>query len=329
MLVFYQTLDGKIRLDARLQDETLWLTQAQLAELFQKDVRTISEHIVNIYEEEELTMLATLRNFRKVQVEGKREVARDVAHYNLDIILAIGYRVRSARGTQFRQWATATLKEYLVKGFVLNDERLKNPGGWDYFDELLERIREIRASEKRFYQKIRDIYITSIDYNAKSKQAKLFFKTVQNKMLFAVTHKTAAELLVERADEAKPNMGLKTWQGSRVRKMDVAIAKNYLNKEELSELDRIVAMFLDYAEDQAKRQQTMSMKNWEERLDAFLQFNNRSVLMNAGEISHEKAEEITHQRFDVFDAARRQAELTVAEAEAMQELEALEKKDKV
>lgn len=249
-ILLHQGDDGEVRIDVRLQDETVWLTQRLMADLYQVSVPTINEHLSNIYTDRELDEGATIRKFRIVQAEGSRQVERLVDHYNLDGILAVGYRVRSPRGAQFRKWATATLKEYLIKGFVLNDVRLKNPGGWDYFDVLLERIRDIRTSEKRFYQKVRDIYATIIDYDAKSNEAQVFFKTVQNKMLWTVTGKTAAELIVERANAAIPNMGLTSWQSNRVRKTDVVTAKNYLNHEELTELNNIVTMFLDFAADQ-------------------------------------------------------------------------------
>jgi hypothetical protein len=324
-ILLYQGEDGEVRLDVRLQDETVWLTQRLLADLYQVSVPTINEHLSNIYTDGELEESATIRKFRIVQVEGGRQVERSVDHFNLDSILAVGYRVRSPRGAQFRKWATATLKEYLAKGFVLNDERLKNPGGWDYFDALLERIRDIRTAEKRFYQKVRDIYATSIDYDAKTAEAQVFFKTVQNKMLWATTGKTAAELIVERANANLPNMGLTSWQRSKVRKTDVVTAKNYLNHDELIELNGIVTMFLDFAEDQARRRQTMTMKQWEERLDAFLNFNDRAVLTHAGGISHEKAEQLVHERFSKFEEQRRYAESLAAEEEYLHELETLEK----
>jgi hypothetical protein len=241
------------------------------------------------------------------------------------VILAIGYRVRSPRGTQFRQWATVHLREYLVKGFVLDDARLKDPGGWDYFDELLERIREIRASEKRFYQKVRDIYATAADYDKSSQTAQLFFKKVQNKMLWAVTGHTAPELIAGRADAALPNMGLTTWQGSRVRKQDVAVAKNYLSRGEIEELDRIVVMYLDYAEDQARRRRVMTMHDWEEKLDAFLQFNEREVLQHAGTLRAEVAERLALERYETFDAARREAGRLAADAEDIAGLERVER----
>lgn len=324
-ILIYQTEDGLTQIQLKAQDGTVWLTQAEIAELLQTSSQNITLHIKSIYEDVELLPVATCKDYLQVRQEGERQVQRALMHYSLDMILAIGYRVRSSRGIQFRRWATTTLKEYLLKGFVLNDERLKNPGGWDYFDVLLERIRDIRTAEKRFYQKVRDIYATSVDYDAKTTEAQVFFKTVQNKMLWASTGKTAAELIVERANANLPNMGLTSWQRSKVRKTDVVTAKNYLNEEELTELNRIVTMFLDFAEDQAKRRQAMTMKQWEERLDAFLSFNDRAVLMHAGSISHEKAEQLVHERFDKFDGQRRSAEALAAEEEYLQELAVLEK----
>ena len=323
--LIYQTEDGLTEVQLKAPDGTVWLTQAEIAELLQTSSQNITLHIKSIYEDGELMAAATCKDYLQVRQEGERQVQRSLMHYNLDMILAVGYRVRSSRGTQFRRWATTALKEYLVKGFVLNDERLKNPGGWDYFDVLLERIRDIRTSEKRFYQKVRDIYATSVDYDAKSNEAQIFFKTVQNKMLWTVTGKTAAELIVERANAAIPNMGLTSWQSHRVRKTDVVTAKNYLNHEELTELNNIVTMFLDFAADQAKRRQAMTMKNWEERLDDFLKFNDRSVLTHAGSISHEKAEQLAHERFSKFDEQCRNVETLAAEEEYLHELEILEK----
>ena len=244
-ILIYQSEDGQTRVDVRLIDETVWLTQKWMAELFQKNVRTISEHIKNIFEEGELQPEATIRKFRIVQNEGNRDVERLIDFYNLDVIISVGYRVRSHRGTQFRIWATQRLKEYLIKGFMMDDERLKNPGRFDYFDELLERIRDIRASERRFYQKITDIYATSIDYDTNSEITRNFFASVQNKMHWAIHGHTAAELIAERADADKPNMGLTAWKGSVVRKGDVGVAKNYLTEQELSDLNLIVNQYLE------------------------------------------------------------------------------------
>ena len=279
-IIFYQTEDGKSRIQVRLQDDTVWLSQRLLAELYQVSTRTISEHIINIYSDHELLPEATIRKFRLVQTEGNRRVERLVDFYNLDMILAIGYRVRSHRGVQFRGWATERLREYIVKGFVLDDERLKGERalGQDYFDELLERIRDIRASEKRFYQKVRDIYTLSIDYDSQADSTQEFFKIVQNKLHWAITGHTAAELISGRADAFKPNMGLTAWKGAKVRQSDVIVAKNYLLADEISQLNRLVSMWLDYAEDQAQRRRPVYMKNWQEKLDLFLQFNQRAIL---------------------------------------------------
>jgi len=254
-LILYQTEDGKTKLEVRLQDETVWLTQKMMADLFQVSVPTINEHIKNIYSEGELEFNATIRKFLIVQKEGEREVSRNVDFYNLEMIVAVGFRVRSQRGTQFRKWATERLNEYLVKGFTMDDERLKEGKniGSDYFDEVLERIRDIRSSEKRFYQKIKDIYKLAVDYDPKAEETLEFFSIVQNKLHFAISGKTAAEIIAERADARKPNMGLTFWKGSKVRRTDVTVAKNYLNEKELDGLNRIVTMYLDYAEEQAKR----------------------------------------------------------------------------
>lgn len=324
-IILYVTDDGKTSIQLRTKDGTAWLTQAEIGKLFQTSKQNISLHIQNILSENELEQKATVKEYLTVQIEGKREVKRSTNSYNLDMILAIGYRVGSTRGTQFRQWATTTLREYLVKGFAMDDARLKDPNGWDYFDELLERIREIRASEKRFYQKVKDIYKLSADYQSNAKETQVFFQTVQNKMLWAVTRKTAAELLVDRADSTLTNMGLTSWKGSRVRKGDVGTAKNYLVHEEISELDRVVTMFIDYAEDQAKMRKTIYMKDWEERVNAFLKFHERPVLNHAGEITHEKAEEIVHKRYEQFDLNRQNLELLEAENEAIEELKQIER----
>lgn len=324
-LIIYTTDDGHVSLQLRVQEGTVWLTQAELAELFQTTPQNITQLIKAIYEDGELLPDATCKDYLQVRLEGIREVQRTLKHYNLDMILAVGYRVRSPRGVQFRQWATGTLREYLVKGFAMDDRRLKEPGGWDYFDELLERIRDIRASEKRFYQKVRDIYATSVDYESRSEAAHLFFKKVQNKMLWAVTGHTAAELISQRADSALPNMGLTAWQGSRVRKQDVTIAKNYLDKEEIDELNRVVTMYLDYAEDQARRRKAMTMAQWEEKLDAFLSFNEREILSHAGSVSAKVAEALALQRYGEFNARRNEAECLEADREDLKVLESLMK----
>lgn len=324
-LILYTTEDGAASVRLRAEGGSVWITQAEMAALFQTTPQNITLHVKAIYAEGELQPEATCKEHLQVRQEGGRQVRRALKHYNLDMILAVGYRVRSLRGTQFRQWATTHLREYLVKGFVMDDERLKEPGGWDYFDELLERIRDIRASEKRFYQKVRDIYATAVDYDPKSEAAQLFFKKVQNKMLWAVTGHTAAELISGRADPALPNMGLTSFKGSRVRQGDVTIAKNYLQAAEIDELNRIVVMYLDYAEDMARRRKTMTMREWEDKLDAFLQFNERDVLTHAGKISAQVAERLALERYAEFDARRREAERLAADAEDVRALEQIER----
>ena len=274
-IVLYTTTDGKVKIDTVFQEETIWLTQKKMAELFNVNVPAISKHLSNIFEEGELQKDATISKMETVQQEGNRSVTRNKEFYNLDAIIAVGYRVNSKRATQFRIWATNILKEYIIKGFAMDDERLKQADKWDYFDEWLERIREIRASEKRLYQKIRDIYATSIDYDKTSEQAQIFFKKVQNKMLWATTGKTAAELIENRSNADVPNMGLTSWRGSIVRKQDVAIAKNYLNADEIKDLNEIVTMYLDYAERQARQRKTVTMAQWADKLDSFLELNRK------------------------------------------------------
>lgn len=304
--LMYQTEDGETKIDVRLEDETVWMAQKSIAELYQKGLPTINEHIKNIYNEGELSEFSTLRKNRIVQNEGGREISRETNFYNLEMIIAVGYRVRSHRGTQFRQWATNRLNEYLVKGFTMDDERLKEIRniGSDYFAELLERIRDIRASEKRFYLKITDIYATSIDYDSKSSTAREFFATVQNKLHYAIHGMTAAELINARVDASKDNMGLQTFKGDKVRKTDITVAKNYLSETELKSLNRIVTMYLDYAEDQAERQQPMYMSDWKEKLDAFLKFNDREILENAGRIKKEIADSLALTEYEIFNQNR-------------------------
>lgn len=305
-ILIYQAEDGKTRIDVRLEDETVWLTQAAMAKLFQSTVPNINIHIKNIFEEGELMEDGTIKNYLIVQNEGSRRVKRNVKHYNLDAIIAVGYRVRSHRGTQFRRWATERLREFLVKGFVMDDERLKEGRnlGDDYFDELLERIRDIRASEKRFYKKITDIYKLSVDYAPNEEITREFFATVQNKLHWAIHGHTAAELIAERADAGKSNMGLTSWKGAKVRRIDVATAKNYLNEKEIKSLNRLVTMYLDYAEEQAERHQPMFMRDWREKLDAFLQFNGREVLEHAGKVSTEVAKALAFQEYEKFSTRR-------------------------
>jgi hypothetical protein len=329
-ILIYQ--DGATRLQVRMEGRTVWLSQRLIAELFQVSVKTANEHLVNIYSEGELDPEATIRNLRIVQTEGGREISRAIDHYALDAILAVGYRVRSARGTAFRQWATQRLSELLIKGFTLDDERLKQGRtlGTDYFDELLERIRAIRASERMFYQKITDIYATSIDYDPAHPLSQTFFATVQNKLHFAIHGRTAGELIKGRADAAQPHMGLTTWKNAPhgpIRKADVTVAKNYLSQPEITELNRVVTMYLDFAEDQARRKKPMHMAEWVERLDAFLRFNERDILRHAGSISHELAERHAHAQFEQHEAERRQLETARSSSDfdrAVEEVKRLE-----
>ncbi|MBI5499611.1 MAG: virulence RhuM family protein [Deltaproteobacteria bacterium] len=303
--------DGTSRVHVRFEEGTLWLSQKLLADLYGKDVRTINEHLQGIYQDGELDPGATIRKFRIVRSEGNRKVSRMVDHYSLPAILSVGYRARSAQGTRFRQWATARLDEYLVKGFVLDDERLKSTAylGEDYFDQLLERIRDIRSSERRFYQKVTDIYAEcSIDYDPQADVTRRFYATVQNKLHWAIHGRTAAEIIRERADSSKPHMGLTTWKKAPrgpIRKDDVTVAKNYLDEEELAALNRVVTMYLDYAEDQARRRRTMTMADWIAKLDGFLQFNERNILTHAGTITHDLACAHAEQQFERYEADRR------------------------
>ena len=317
-ILIYQNEKGDTKIDVFFEEDTIWLSQKNLAQLYQTSPQNITMHIKNIYSDGELAELATCKEFLQVQKEGDRQVERMVKHYDFQMVLAIGYRVRSNVGMHFRNWASRVLTEYSQKGFALNDERLKNPQpfGADYFDELLDRIRDIRTSEKRFYRKIQDIYKTSIDYDPQLPSTKLFFQTVQNKMHYSVHGHTAAELIAGRADASQPNMGLTSFKGAKVRKGDVDIAKNYLSEDEISGLNRIVTMYLDYAEDQAIRQIPMHMADWEEKLDAFLRFNGREVLQNAGHISAEVARQLAGQQYELFDSLRRQQE---AELEPLEE----------
>ena len=307
-ILIYQ--DAGLNLQVRLDGQTVWLTQLQIADLFQTSKQNISLHIQNILADGELVAKATVKQYLTVQIEGGRQVRRQVDHYNLEVILAVGYRVRSLRGTQFRQWATARLSELLVKGFTLDDERIKagRTLGQDYFDELLARIRDIRSSERLFYQKITDIYATSIDYDRDAELTEVFFKTVQNKMHWAAHGHTAAEVVRRRANAAQPHMGLTTWKNApqgAVRKADVSIAKNYLNKEELEQLNLIVSAYLDFAELQARGHKPMHMRDWIAKLDSFLRLSDREILSGAGKISHALAEEHAHAQFAIFEEQRR------------------------
>ena len=310
-LLLYTTEDGRSRVECRFLGDSLWLSQALMAELYQKDVRTINEHLRNLFDEGEIDPGATIRKFRMVRQEGVRQVTREIEHYNLDAILAVGYRVRSPRGTWFRRWATERLREYLVKGFTMDDERLRNPPiagsvAPDYFDELLERIRDIRASERRMYLRVREIFSMAADYAPKDVDTQRFFQVIQNKLHFAATGKTAPELIEARADHRRPNMGLMTWKGEAVRKSDVTVAKNYLDAEEIDELNRIVVMWLDFAEDRAKRRRQVFLADWRERLDAFLRFNERDVLPDAGDVSRKQADTKARKEYEQFAALRRE-----------------------
>lgn len=308
--ILYTTEDGQTRIECRFEDETIWLSQALIGELYDRSKQTISEHLVNLFEEGELDADSVVRNFRTTAADGKLYT---VQHYNLEAILAVGFRVKSPRGTQFRRWANTRLQEYLVKGFVMDDERLKNPpvpGASpvpDYFDELLERIRDIRASERRMYLRVKEIFTLSADYEPSASDTTQFFRIIQNKLHFAATGQTAAELIHARADASQPNMGLTVWKGEIVRKTDVTVAKNYLNESEIDELNRIVVMWMDYAEDQARRRKQVFLRDWQQKLDQFLTFNEREVLPNAGHVSKKQADDKAKQEFDAFAARRREA----------------------
>ncbi len=317
-LIIYETPNGKLDIQLDLENETIWLDREKIAQLYNIHRSGVSRHIQNIFEDGEVDEKS---NVQKMHIANSD---KPVEYFSLDIILAVGYRTNSAIAIKFRRWATQTLKEYIIKGFVLNTERLKNPGGWDYFDELLEKIREIRASEKRFYQKVRDLFALSVDYKDDLKASNDFFAEVQNKLLHAVTNNTAAEIIVNRADATKPNMNLTNWSGSRVRKQDVIIAKNYLQQNEIKELDRLVSMFLDYAENQAQRRRQLSMSDWKEKVDGFLNFNEYDVLQGKGKITRKQANEIAQKRYEEFNEARMKQEALEADAEDLKELEAIE-----
>lgn len=309
-ILIYQNEKGDTKIDVYFEADTIWMTQRSMAELYQVTPQNITLHIKNIYEDGELDEGVTCKNYLQVQTEGGREVKRDTKFYNLDMILAIGYRVRSHVGTHFRRWASNILTEYMKKGFVLNDERLREPKefGADYFDELLERIRDIRASEKRIYQKVKDIFALSVDYDSNSETAQTFFKSVQNKLEYAATGHTAPELIAGRADATKDNMGLTAYKGAKVRRSDVTVAKNYMSHEEISTLNLIVNMYLDYAELQAKGHNPMHMADWEIKLGEFLRFNGREVLENLGTVKREEAEKLALEQYELYDAHRRMLE---------------------
>lgn len=296
---------GESTIEVRVEDETVWLTQKMIGELFSVESHTINYHLQEIYKTQELNEEATTRNFRVVQTEGNRQVERSIKFYNLDIIISVGYRVNSVRATQFRQWATGVLRDYAIRGYVLDKERLKNGSflGRDYFDSLLEEIREIRASERRFYQKITDIYATAMDYNPHAEITKTFFASVQNKLHYAIHGNTAAEIILHRADSTKGHMGLMTWKNAprgKILKSDATIAKNYLTEKEIKALDRIVTMYLDYAESQAERKIPMTMEDWAKKLDAFLQFNEKDILENAGKVTAEIAKAFAEREYEKY-----------------------------
>lgn len=318
-ILIYQNEKGDTKVDVFFAEDTIWMNQRSMAELYQTSPQNITLHIKNIYNDGELNAASTCKDYLQVQMEGKREVKRARKYYNLDMILAVGYRVRSNVGIHFRRWASGVLTEYMKKGFVLNDERLRNPKefGADYFDELLERIRDIRASEKRFYQKVKDIFALSADYDKQSEAAKHFFQFAQNKLEYAATGHTAPEIIAARADASKDNMGLTAFKGAKVRKADVTIAKNYMTHEEISTLNLIVNMYLDYAELQAKQHRVMHMADWEDKLNQFLQFNGREVLQNFGTVKREVAEALAIAEYEKYDTHRR-----MIEAADVNELEA-------
>ncbi len=306
-LVLYLTEDGRTRLQVRLEGETVWLSLNQMVDLFQRDKSVISRHIKNIFEEGELVRDSVVAESATTAADGK---TYQVEFYNLDVIISVGYRVKSKRGTQFRIWATQRLREYIVKGFTMDDERLRNPPGKgqiDYFDELLERIRDIRSSERRVYLRVREILALATDYEPMEPETQVFFQTIQNNLHFAATGKTAAELIAERADSSQPNMGLMAWHGGVVRKGDVTIAKNYLREDEIKELNRIVVMFLDFAEDQARRKKQIFLQNWVTRLHDFLNLNERAILPDAGKVSREDAHRLAEEEYERFAARRREA----------------------
>ena len=320
-ILIYQNTEGNIKVDVRLEDETVWLTQDQMAQLFGKGRSTITEHIGNIFKEGELDENSTRRNFRLVRLEGVREVERDVEHYNLDVIISFGYRVKSIQGTQFRIWATQRLKEYIVKGFALNDDRFKTSNSMNYFNELQSRIREIRLSEKFFYQKIKDIYATSIDYDSKDEKTIEFFKKVQNKLLWAISQNTAAELVYRRIDASLPLMGMLSYdkkENKSILKQEVSIAKNYLNEDEMKLLGLLVEQYLAFAETMAQQQTPMYMNDWIARLDSLLQLNGREILTHAGTISHKMALDKSGQEFQKYKNTQSQLE----QEQSLKEIEA-------
>jgi hypothetical protein len=332
-MLVYQTDDGQVKLEVRLQDETVWLTQQMMAELFQTSKQNISHHIHSVYDECELQPESTVKKYLTVRREGNRDVRRELDFYNLDMIISVGYRVKSLIATRFRIWATRRLKEYIIKGFTMDDERLKDPpvrgsAVPDYFDEMLARIRDIRASERRMYLRVREIFAMAGDYDPSWDETTRFFSVIQNKLHFAATSMTAAELIKRRADCLQPNMGLTSWKMGEVRKTDVTIAKNYLKKDEVDELNRIVVMWLDFSEDQAKRRKQIFMKDWERKLDGFLKFNERGVLPNAGKVSKQDADEYAKAQYEQFEIRRREYKESIGEAQTIKQLEQVAKESK-
>jgi len=322
-IIIYRTADGRASVALYAKDGKIWLNQQQMAELFATSKSNISMHIANILKEKELNEISVVKNYLTTAADGKNY---NVVFYSLEMIIAVGYRVRGLRGTQFRQWATEHLTEYLVKGFTMDDERLKNPDGRpDYFDELLSRIRDIRASEKRFYQKVRDLFALSSDYDKTDKATQMFFAETQNKLLYAVTHQTAAELIVSRADANKPNMGLTTWKGSVVRKGDIIVAKNYLQKDEIDSLNRLVDIFLTSAEERVKGRRDLTLQYWRNNVDSLLTFQDKDILQNKGSISNTEMEKIVSKVYDIFNTNRKQFEAQLADEEDIKALEELEK----
>ena len=327
-ILIYQNTEGNLKIDVRLEDETVWITQEQMATLFGKGRSTVAEHIANVFEEGELEQKATCRKFRQVRMEGKRKIERDIEHYNLDVIISVGYRVKSLQGTQFRVWATQRLKEYIIKGFALNDDRFKTGNSMNYFNELQERIREIRLSERFFYQKIKDIYTTSIDYDPKDEKSVEFFKVVQNKLLWAISEQTAAELVYHRADANLPLLGMQSFDkknADSIKKSDVSIAKNYLNEDEIKLLGLLVEQYLAFAETMAQQRTPMYMADWIQRLDSILQLNGRELLNHAGKVSHEKALEKSTIEFEKYKEVQKAIEKSESLNELVNDIKKLEK----
>jgi hypothetical protein len=327
-ILIYQNTEGNLKIDVRLEDETVWITQEQMATLFGKGRSTVAEHIANAFEEGELEQKATCRKFRQVRMEGKRKIERDIEHYNLDVIISVGYRVKSLQGTQFRVWATQRLKEYIIKGFALNDDRFKTGNSMNYFNELQERIREIRLSERFFYQKIKDIYTTSIDYDPKDEKSVEFFNVVQNKLLWAISEQTAAELVYRRADANLPLLGMQSFDkknADSIKKSDVSIAKNYLNEDEIKLLGLLVEQYLAFAETMAQQRTPMYMADWIQRLDSILQLNGRELLNHAGKVSHEKALEKSTIEFEKYKEVQKAIEKSESLNELVNDIKKLEK----